>query len=103
MFNLNIKSANRKIVYKPLSISVKYLIDEKKLADSFKNLEKIFNMKFSSLQKKNFLSDTGKEIRISKPSGKPDALILSKIIMDDKFSSDFFRNHLAGLIKKLEG
>lgn len=103
MFSLNIKSANRKIIYKPLSISVKYLIDEKKLADSFKNLEKIFNVKFSSLQKKNFLSDEGKEIRISKPSGKPDALILSKVKSDNKFSSDFFRNHLAGLIKKLEG
>ena len=59
MFSLSIKSANRKIVYKPLSISVKYLIDEKKLADSFRHLEQIFNVKFSSLQKKNFLSDTG--------------------------------------------
>ena len=103
MFSLSIKSANRKIVYKPLSISVKYLIDEKKLADSFRHLEQIFNVKFSSLQKKNFLSDTGIEIRISKPSGKPDALILNKVKLDDKFSSDFFRNHLAGLIKKLDG
>jgi len=103
MFSLNLKSANRKIVYNPLSISVKYLIDEKKMADSFKNLEKIFNVKFSSLQRKNFLSDSGKEIRISKPSGKPDALILSKVKLDDKISSDFFRNHLAGLIKKLAG
>ena len=78
MFSLNIKSANRKIVYNPLSIGVKYLIDEKKMADSFKNLEKIFNVNFSALQKKNFLADEGKEIRISKPSGKPDALILTK-------------------------
>ena len=103
MFSLNIKSANRKIVYNPLSISVKYLIDEKKLADSFKNLEQIFNVKFSALQKKNFLVDEGKEIRISKPSGKPDSLILSKVKLNGKFSSDFFRNHLAGLIKKLKG
>ncbi len=102
MFSLNIKSANRKIVYNPLSIGVKYLIDEKKMADSFKNLEKIFNVNFSALQKKNFLADEGKEIRISKPSGKPDALILSKVKIKDKFSSDYFRNHLAGLIKKLE-
>ena len=39
MFRLNIKSANRKIVYNPLSISVKYLIDEKRLADSFKKYQ----------------------------------------------------------------
>jgi leucyl aminopeptidase len=103
MFSLNIKSANKKIVYNPLSISIKYLIDEKKLADSFKNLEQIFNVKLSSLQKKNFLSDKGNEIRISKPSGKPDALILNKVKLDNKFSSDYFRNHLAGLIKKIDG
>jgi leucyl aminopeptidase len=103
MFSLNIKSANKKIIYNPLSITVKYLIDNKKLSDSFKNLEKIFNIKFSSLQKKNFLSEEGKEIRISKPSGKPDALVLTKVKLDKKYSSDYFRNHLAGLIKKLEG
>ena len=101
MFSLNIKSANKKIVYKPLSISVKYLIDGKKLSDSFKNLEKIFNIKFSTLQKKNFLSENGSQIRITKYSGKPDALILCKVKQNDSFTSDFFRNHLAGLIKNL--
>jgi leucyl aminopeptidase len=102
MFSLNIKSANKKIVYKQLSISVKYLIDEKKLSESFKNLEKIFNIKISTLQKKNFLSENGNQIRISKSSGKPDALILNKVKLNDNFTSDFFRNHLAGLIKNLE-
>jgi leucyl aminopeptidase len=102
MFSLNIKSANKKIVYKQLSISVKYLIDEKKLSESFKDLEKIFNIKISVLQKKNFLSENGNQIRISKSSGKPDALILNKVKIKEHFSSDFFRNHLAGLIKSLE-
>ena len=103
MFKLQIKAANKKIVYKPLSISIKYLIDEKKISGSLKNLENIFNIKLSSLQKKNFLSEEGKEIRISKPSGKPDAIILSKVKVDSKFNSDYFRNHLAGMIKNLEG
>ena len=103
MFSLNIKSANKKIVYKPLSVSVKYLIDEKKLSDSLKNLEKIFNVKLSALQKKNFLAEEGNEIQISKPSGKPDAIILAKIKLKKDFTSDYFRNHLAGLIKNLEG
>src|SRR3972149_5648768 len=103
MFSLNIKSANKKIVYKPLSVSVKYLIDEKKLSDSLKNLEKIFNVKLSALQKKNFLAEEGNELQISKPSGKPDAIILAKIKLKKDFTSDYFRNHLAGLIKNLEG
>ena len=101
MFSLNIKSANKKIVYKPLSISVKYLIDEKKLSASFKNLEKIFNIKFSPLQKENFLSEDSNQIRISKSSGKPDELLLNKVKINNGFNSDFFRNHLAGLIKNI--
>ena len=103
MFKLQIKSAGKKIMYKSLSISIKYLIDEKKLSGSLNNLEKIFNIKLSSLQKKNFLSEDGTEIRISKPSGKPDAIIMSKVKIDKNFNSDFFRNHLAGKIKNLEG
>ena len=103
MFKLQIKAAGKKIIYKPLSISVKYLIEEKKLSGSLNNLEKIFNIKLSSLQKKNFLAENGSEIRISKPSGKPDAIILSKVKMNKDFTSDFFRNHLAGIIKSLEG
>ncbi|MEJ2507019.1 MAG: M17 family peptidase N-terminal domain-containing protein, partial [Ignavibacteriaceae bacterium] len=103
MFKLQIKAAGKKIMYKPLSISVKYLIEEKKLSGSLNNLEKIFNIKLSSLQKKNFLAENGSEIRISKPSGKPDAIILSKVKINKDFTSDFFRNHLAGVIKSLEG
>ena len=103
MFKLQIKAASKKIIYKPLSISIKYLINEKKLSGSLNNLEKIFNIKLSSLQKRNFLSEDGTEIRISKPSGKPDAIIMSKVKIDKNFNSDFFRNHLAGKIKNLEG
>ena len=102
MFNLNIKTAGKRIDYKPLSICVKYLVDEKGLPEKLKNLEKIFNIGISSLQKKNFLSKDGSEITVSKPSGKPDSLIITKIKLDKKFSSDFFRNHLAGLIKILD-
>ena len=103
MFKLQIKAASKKIIYKPLSISIKYLINEKKLSGSLNNLEKIFNIKLSSLQKRNFLSEDGTEIRISKPSGKPDAIIMSKVKIDKNFNSDFFRNHLAGKINNLEG
>ncbi len=102
MFKLNIKSADKKIVYKPLSISVKYLIDDKKISKNLKDLEKVFNIKFTELQKKNFLSDDGGEIRVSKPSGKPDAIVINKVKLNGKFTADYFRNHMAGFIKKLE-
>ncbi|HEY7751931.1 MAG TPA: leucyl aminopeptidase, partial [Ignavibacteriaceae bacterium] len=102
MFKLNIKSGGKKIAYQPLSVSIKYMIDEKKLKSSFLFLEKVFNLKFSKLQKKNFLVKEGYKIRVTKHEGKPDALILYKVKVDDKFNSDYFRNHLAGLIKDLE-
>ncbi len=101
MFNLNIKSGGKKIAYSPLSISLKYMVDEKKLETSLLNLETIFNFKFSQLQKKNFLSAEGSQIRVSKKEGKPDSVIISKVKLDDHFSADYFRNHLAGFLPSL--
>ncbi len=102
MFNLSIKSGGKKISYKPLSISLKYMVDEKKLEASLLNLERIFNIKLSQLQKKNFLSAEGNKIRVSQKDGKPDAVIISKVKIDDSFSVDYFRNHLAGFLPSLE-
>ncbi len=102
MYKINLKTGRSKIIYNPLSISLKYLIDDKKLAKSLPNLEKIFNIKFSELQRQNFLSNDGGKIRVTKPSGKPDALILSRVKLDDKFNSDYFRNHLAEFISNLK-
>ena len=102
MYKINLKTGKSKISYSPLSISLKYLIDDKKLAKSLPNLEKIFNIKFSDLQRKNFLSEEGGKIRVTKPSGKPDALILSKVKLEDKFDADYFRNHLAEFISTLK-
>jgi len=101
MYKLNLISGGSKISYQPLSISLKYLIDDKKLAKSLPNLEKIFNIRFSELQKKNFLSSDVGQIRVTKPLGKPDALILLKVKMDN-FDSDYFRNHLAEFIPNLK-
>jgi len=102
MYKLNLISGGTKISYQPLSISLKYLIDDNKLEKSLPNLEKIFNIKFSELQRQNFLSSEGGKIRVTKPSGKPDALILWKVKLDDKFDADYFRNHLAEFISNLK-
>ncbi len=101
MFNLSIKSGGKKISYGSLSTSLKYMIDEKKLETSFLNLETIFNIRFSALQKKNFLSNEGNQVRVSKKDGKPDSVIISKVRVNDKFSADYFRNHMAGFLPSL--
>src|SRR5574338_550211 len=102
MYKINLIPGGSKISYQPLSISLKYLIDDKKLQKSLPNLEKIFNIKFSELQKQNFLSADGGVIRVTKPSGKPDALILSRVKLDSKFDADYFRNHLAEFIQSIK-
>jgi leucyl aminopeptidase len=102
IFKLNINSGEKKITYKPLSLSLKYVVDEKKLDESIVHIVKVFNVKLSELQKKNFLALDGCEIRISKHDGKPDAVVLSKVKIEENFSADYFRNHLAGYIQNLE-
>ncbi len=102
MFNLNLKSGNKKISYKNLSICLRYLIDEKKLDESLENIERVFNFHLSELQKKTFLSKNGTEIRVPKRDGKPDEVYIIKIKVDDNFSVDYFRNHLAGFLPRLE-
>lgn len=103
MFKLDIKTGEKKIIYKPLSVSVKYLIDEKNLKSSFESLIKVSNIKVSELQKKNFLEAQGKELRASKPDGKPDELFIFKVKLNGAFSVDYFRNHLAGFISSMDG
>ncbi len=102
MLKLNIKSGGKKIAYKSLSISLKYLIDGPKINQSLENLVKVSNVKISELQRKNFLAKDGKEMRIAKHDGKPDELVIFKVKIDEAFSPDFFRNQLAGFIQNIE-
>lgn len=102
MFNLNIKSGGKKIIFGEQSIGVRYIFEDSNLKANIKNIERITNTKFSLLQFKNFLSKEIKEIRVSRPAGKPDELVLVKVKQDNLFNSDFFRNHLAGLIQSLK-
>ena len=98
MYKINLFSGGSKISYQSFSIGLKYLFDDKKLAKSLPSLEKIFNIKFSELQRKSFLSSEGTTIRVTKPLGKPDSLIIQKVKLDEKFDADFFRNNLSEFI-----
>ncbi len=102
MFNLSIKTGSKLISGKPLSITVKYLIDGKSLDKGLTASEKSNHIKLSQLLRKNFLAEDGKEIRITGTDSNPGDIIISKIKMDDSFSVDYFRNHLAGFIDTLQ-
>lgn len=101
MFELKITSGSRKIAYKNLSLAVKFLVDDGTLKKDISNIERIFNCKLTELQKNNFVTKEIDEIRISKPSGKPDEVILKKVKLNDQFDVDFFRNYLSALVERI--
>ncbi len=101
LFKLNLNSGEKKISYKPFSIALKYVVEEKKLEESLVQITNVFNLKLTELKKKTFLSKNGGEIGIPKPDGKPDEVILSKVSVNEKLTVDYFRNHLAGFIQQL--
>lgn len=102
MFKLNIKSGEKKIVYKPLSIVYKYIFDDGKLQSGLKNLERIFNLKFSELDKRNFVFEKYDRLRISNPKAKPDELVIKKIKIDEKFNTEVFREDIASFLSILQ-
>ncbi len=101
MFKLIVASTGKKITYKPFSVCLRYLIDEKKISQSLDNFAQVLNVQVTKLQKDTFLAKNGSEIIIPKNDGKPDEIIISKVKIDDSFSPDYFRDHLAGLIASL--
>ena len=102
MFNLKIISGGKKEEFNPLSAAVTYVVDDKNLKNNLLKIENKFGIKLSSLQSKNITSKEGSEITFSKSDGTPDSILISKVKLDKKFSADYFRNHLAGVIQKLE-
>lgn len=101
MFKLTYKPGG-KLIFKPYSAAVYYVIDNKNLKQSITQFEKKFKLKLSSLQQKNILNKKVKQLIISNPKGKPETIFLHKFKTDEKFTVDYFRNHLAGLIKDLK-
>lgn len=101
MFELKLNFGAKKIVYKNLSLAIKFFIDDGSLKKNISNIERIFNCRLTELQKTNFISKDVDEIRVSKPSGKPDEIILKKVKLNDQFDVDFFRNYLSSLIERI--
>jgi len=100
MFKLNYKIGT-KSDFDSLAVGVFYIPDDKKINNNLTLFEKKFRLKLSDLQKKNLLAKKNKQINISNAKGKPAQIFLHKFKLDEKFTVDYFRNHLAGLIKEL--
>lgn len=101
MYKLNVQHGKDKIIYKPFSAIVKFLVDNKNISKNLDGIEKAFSVKFSALQKKNFLQDESVDIRFYNNKSKPDLIILHKVKNGNTISTDYFRNVIAGFIQSL--
>jgi leucyl aminopeptidase len=101
MFKLSYNPGG-KLLFKPLSTAVYYIAEDKILKDNLFEFEKKFRVRLSELHRKNFFSKKNKQITISNLKGKPENIILHKVKTEEKFTVDYFRNHLAGLIKEIK-
>jgi len=98
MFRLSYKPGG-KLEFKSFSVAVYYIADDKNIKNNLSAFEKKFRTKLSELQQKNILAKKNKQIIISNVKGRPEQIVLNKFKTDEKFTVDYFRNHLAGLIK----
>jgi leucyl aminopeptidase len=101
MFRINYKSGAKIVSFAPQSYAVYYLSDDKNLKNNLAAFEKKFKLKLSELNRQNLYDKRNNQIIVTNLKGKPDSIILHKFKADEKFSVDYFRNHLAGLIQDL--
>ncbi len=101
MFSLNFKPNVGSYSFKPQSVVVHYLLDDKDLKKNLKSVERKFRIKIPVLQEKNILSKKNKQINISNSRSRPDNICIHKFKTGDKFTVDYFRNHLAGFIHNI--
>ncbi len=101
MFRLSYKPGG-KLEFKSFSVAVYYIADDKNIKNTLTAFEKKFRIKLSALQLKNILAKKNKQIIISNGKGRPEQIVLNKFKTDEKFTVDYFRNHLAGLIKDIK-
>jgi len=101
MFKLSYKPGG-KLEFKSFSVAIYYIADDKNIKNNLTAFEKKFRVRLSEVQIKNIVAKKNKQISISKIKGNPEQIVLHKFKCDEKFSVDYFRDHLAGLIKEIK-
>lgn len=100
IFKLNIKSAQKNFLNTRGTAILKFFKADKALKKEVLRSLSELNVSLSKLQLDGFTNDS-EEVWHYNPNSSPDLIIFQKIVIDDNFNIDFFRNYLAGLIPKL--
>ncbi len=102
LFELNFRSASRKVKFAFKSNIVNFLFDEKNLYGKLEELEALMDFKINKVLKENLIKEEEYNLKLVKPEGYPDVIHIYKQKLSGKFNSDYFRNTLAGLIPQLD-
>ena len=102
LFNMEIKSAGLNTAVKPNSCLIKFFINSDNLEKELEWFLLDNSFKLSSLQKKYFLDKENCELKFYNSDSSPEIVFLFKVKPDDEFSTDYFRNTMAGVIQKIE-
>ncbi|MDP4175013.1 MAG: leucyl aminopeptidase [Bacteroidota bacterium] len=102
MFKLKFKFGGAAISSLKGSAAVQFVISDNKTNLSLDETLKKFNAELSDLQKKNFISDEGDQLRVYGKGSLADLLIIKKIKLTDGFTNDFFRDYFAGMLSSLK-
>jgi leucyl aminopeptidase len=101
MFDFNFQLSKNKISFNDYSLVIRFLVDDENLKKNLNDLDKIYNLSLSEIQKENLLSKDITQIRVPTKFGKPDEIIIHKIKIDDNFNQDYFRNYFSELVQKI--
>ncbi len=102
IFNIKVNSKNDVLKFNQETALVKFFIDGENLEKLVDDFFASFSYPQSLIQKKNFLNTKGSELTYYSSFGEPSLIILKKIKIDKDFTSDFFRDFMAGLVQNLK-
>lgn len=101
-FNLKVKSVNANASIKPNSCLVKFIVDSKNLGKDLEWFLLDNSFKLNPVQEKYFLDKENTELKFYNADSAPEIVFLYKIKLNDDFTTDYFRNTIAGVIQGIE-
>lgn len=103
IFNMSIKFVGKKQIHYDKSMFVKFFFVNDNLESNVLKFQNTNQIYFNKNLIDNFIkSEALSEITFSNPKSYPDLILLKKIKIDKKFTTDFFRSFLAKVIADLK-
>ncbi len=98
LFDIKITASKVDYAKKNNSLLVKFFTNKKSIKSEYSDFLRTHSIPSNTGLLKSFLTEDKKEISFLNANGKPDAIILKKVFIDEKFDVDVFRDYLSKTI-----